>query len=323
MSAVMIMMIASASVGIIWSLPTLLLAVFGISLNRLTGAKATSFLSKNVAYSSIRTNDDPSGWICGRWFVGYVYESDGQQGAPKKDLFVLTTNRCFKRLTVGVAEIGIDGSEKKKIDFLEREGLFWHLSYPSRAIDPPTNIPWGEQKRAIANIIQDFTHTGYSTVLLVGEPGSGKSMIPLQICRELLETCDKVTLVDTWNPTEPGDFFGAIYNKVNPTVKKPLVVVLEEVDGMIGQMHRNEIKINTSTPMPIQIKTKTDWNQFLDRFDRKMYQGVVLCLTSNKPLSWFDSLDSSYTRAGRVNLRCEISKHQHHQTTKIEIQTWS
>lgn len=131
-------------------------------------------------------------------------------------------------------------------------------------------------------------------------------MIPLHLCKHLRETCKKVSLVDTWNPTEPGDFFAAIYNKVNPSATEPLVVVLEEVDGIILAMHRNEIKISPTIAMPIQIKTKTDWNQFFDRFDRKMYPGVILILTTNKSLEWFDELDSSYTRRGRINLRCEV-----------------
>ncbi len=308
MMVMMAMMIVSASIGIIWSMPTLLLTLLGITLNRLTGVKMTSFLSKHVSYASIRTNDDPSGWICGKWFIGYIYETEGQQGANKKELYVLTTNKYFKLLTLGMVELEHDGSEKKQITFLEREGLFWNLSYSSRPINPPINTIWNGQKRVVDEIIQNFTKAEYSTVLLVGKPGVGKSMIPLHLCGELLNTCEKVTFVDTWNPTDPGDSFTAIYNKVNPTIKKPLVVVLEEIDGIVLAMHKNEIKLNQNIPMPIQIKSKSDWNQFFDRFDRKMYPGVILCLTSNKSLSWFDELDPSYTRVGRINLRIEVSR---------------
>jgi len=301
----MFMMILSASIGIIWSMPTLLLNLLGITLHKLTGAKMTSFLSKHVSYASIMTSDDPAGWICGKYYIGYIHETEGQQGARNKDLYLLTTDKYFKVLTLGPKN---DDIEKKQITFLEREGMFWNLSYPSRLINPPTDAPWNNQKQIVDEIIENFSKAEYSTVLLVGQPGAGKSMIPLQLCGKLLETCEKVTFVDTWNPTDPGDSFAAIYNKVNPTIKKPLVVVLEEIDGIILSIHKNEIKYNQNIPMPIQIKSKTDWNQFLDRFDRKMDLGVILCLTSNKSLSWFDELDPSYTRAGRINLRIEVLK---------------
>jgi hypothetical protein len=87
-----------------------------------------------------------------------------------------------------------------------------------------------------------------------------------------------------------------------------LIVVLEEVDGIIMAIHNNTINIPEHIPIPIQIKNKKDWNQFLDRFDRKIYQNVVVFLTSNQNISFFDNLDPSYMRIGRVNGRFEVEK---------------
>ncbi|AYV77386.1 MAG: AAA family ATPase [Dasosvirus sp.] len=266
----------------------------------------TAFLTKHVQISSFKTNDDPSGWVTGWGFIGYVLETSNGRGTTK-DLYILITRKQFNLLIDGqVDEEGKERKENKKINFLEREGLFWNLSYPSRQIDLPEENPWESQKQVIEQIVKDYNLNKYTTVLLAGKPATGKSMIPLYLCKHLTEIYTKVTLVDTWNPTEPGDFFGAIYNKVNPSITEPLVVVLEEVDGIVMAMHQGDIKISSKIAMPIQVKSKTDWNQLLDRFDRKMYTGVILVLTTNKTLQWFDDLDPSYTRKGRINLRCEI-----------------
>ena len=73
-------------------------------------------------------------------------------------------------------------------------------------------------------------------------------------------------------------------------------------------IHNNTIKIPEHIPIPIQIKNKKDWNQFLDRFDRKIYQNVVVFLTSNQNISFFDNLDPSYMRDNRINFKIDLDK---------------
>lgn len=70
-------------------------------------------------------NNDPVGWICGKWFIGYLYESQGQQGSSTKELFLLITQKQLKMLSDGNnSDANGEQEEKKMIDFLERDGLF-------------------------------------------------------------------------------------------------------------------------------------------------------------------------------------------------------
>jgi hypothetical protein len=52
--------------------------------------------------------------------------------------------------------------------------------------------------------------------------------------------------------------------------------------------------------------TKIDWNAFLDKFDMEYYPNIILILTSNKSIDYFNKLDSSYFRNGRVDLKIEL-----------------
>lgn len=307
----------TAGITILWSFPFLLMAPLGYGLQKLSGRKLVSFLAKHVAYSSIRTNDEPSCWVVGKWFIGYVYETSTQNGSAK-ELCVLMNAKKFKAITEG-GDLKDDQSNNT-IEYWERDGTFYSPFYESRNISPPSFRPWPHQEYIIKEISAEFFRSGCVTVLLTGEPGSGKSMIPLHLYAMLLSLHVKVILTDTFNPSEPGDNFGAIYNKANPTPYTPddkttvLVIVIEEVDGMVYAMHNGKIAISTTSPIPIQIKNKTDWNLFFDRFDRGLYQGAILILTSNHPLKWFDDLDPSYMRYGRLSKRFEVVKDKVKQT---------
>ena len=319
----------TAGITILWSFPFLLLTPFGYGMQKLSGRKLISFLTKHVAYSSIRANDEPSGWIVGKWFIGYIYELASQNSSPTKELCILINTRRFKAITEGDVSNSMMPSGKMlngmilkgTLNYMERDGsTYYNLWYDTRQIAPTTLIPWKHQAFIVQQIVDTWMSKGYATVLLTGDPGSGKSMIALHLCTVLLTLCTKVYLTDTFDPFNPGDFFSGINNKAGPTPYTPdgettaLVVVIEEVDGMVYAMHNGKIQNNKSAPIPIQIKNKTDWNLFFDRFDRGLYPGVILILTSNRPLKWFDDMDPSYMRDGRLSAKFEVVREKVKQT---------
>ena len=46
----------------------------------------------------------------------------------------------------------------------------------------------------------------------------------------------------------------------------------------------------------------------MDKIDREYYQNIILIMTSNQKHIYFDALDFSYMRNGRVNLKFELNK---------------
>jgi hypothetical protein len=189
--------------------------------------------------------------------------------------------------------------KKSKIKFYERQGNFFWLTYNNRDINVEKYIARENQKKVISNLKKEYKKSSNVVSVIHGDPGSGKSMIPILLAKEL-----NGYLCDSYNPTEPGDDIAIIYNTIMPTVEKPLILVLEEFDIIIHRIHNNLIQAHKH--IPIQVKDKTSWNTLLDRIDRGLYPNMFLLLTSNSDPIIIDKLDSSYLRQGRVSSRYNL-----------------
>lgn len=287
----------SLTIAVVWSIVFLPASLFGIRVSKVTGSKMSKFLKK-VAHSSIWTNDEPGGWICGKWFIGFVHVVSGERNETK-ELWIMTSKR-FYETNIQQKEVSEDG-KSNSIIYWTREGVFWNLRYNSRQLPLPKRPIREKQDIAVKRIIETFQDKNHAVCLLHGKAGGGKSMTAQYLCAELLKTKKAVNFCDTHAPHDHGDNFDAFYNKINPTEDSPLVLVFEEVDGMLLKVHME--RVEQRHHIPVQIKTKTDWNCFLDKFDREIYPHVILIMTTNRTDRWFDELDVSYMREGRVDLK--------------------
>jgi hypothetical protein len=299
----------SSIIGITWSMVFVMATFIGCSVYKVTGQKFQSFC-KEIKYASIWNNDEPEGWVFGKWYLGYIYKSSSMRGDTTLELFVFTTKK-FYNCNINITDDESENTIRKtKVTFYERDGNgFWNLFYIPRQISIPELEPYEKQTIIINAILKDFIERTYSIVLITGKAGTGKSIIPYFVARDLLNSklftnIKKVSMVDTFNPTQPGDKFNTIYIKSSPKKDKPLIVILEEADILLSNIHSNSIEIHRD--IPIQITNKIQWNMFFDRFDRQLYPHVIFIMTSNKSISYFEELDSSYMRTGRVNCKFEL-----------------
>ena len=289
----------SMTIAIVWSFVFLFASPLGIRVNKVSGFRMKKFLKK-VSCASIWTNDEPEGWICGKWFIGFIHVAASER-SEIRDLWIVSTKKFYES-NIQQKEVDVDG-KSKSITYWVRQGPFWNLQYTSRPLALPKKEVRDSQSSAIKQILATYEANTHVVALLHGKAGGGKSMTGQFLCAQLLKTKKSVHFCDTHMPYENCDNFDTFYNKISPTEDSPLVIVFEEVDGMVSNLHN---KVVEQKHFPIQIKNKTDWNSFLDKFDREIYPHVILLLTTNKSAQFFDELDPSYMREGRVDLKIEF-----------------
>ena len=309
----------STFTSILWSIVFLLPQYFDYVLYHISGNMLNSFIPSIKTYS-YTSNEEPNGWIIGwteGFYIGFLSCSSGNgPHGPMKNLYIFTSKKFYNTYISKNGDSLLDGekknknkllsNEKKTITLFIREGSYYNLSYlPNNYKAPKKLFPPRVTQTLIINEIMNMydldTHP-YVRVLLCSKPGFGKSILAIHLCYELLNRYDKVSFVTTWSPTDPNDSFIRMYNKIKPSVKAPLVILLDEIDIMVTTMLEGKIILSDASPMPIEIRNKKEWNTFFDSFDIEIYKYVIVIMTSNKHTSYFNNLDPSLLREGRIDI---------------------
>mgnify|MGYP003386027653 CR=1 FL=1 len=283
-------------IGLLWSSPMLVANLFGLKLCETTSDVQYNLIKNLLTGASIWKNQEPCGWIYGKEFIGYVehYESTKIVTILAFDNFLETHNF----INLSKQEIVEEKKDDTTLTIWMREGIYCWLHY-ERSIITFMKTPLTHQIDPIENILNHAQNNINTVALLHGSSGTGKSMIPMLIAKIL--NCG---LIDSFNPTDPGDTMIKLINKVKPSKNKKIVIVLEEVDNIINNIHNNLVTLHKN--IPTLVRNKEGWNNFLDKFDREYFQHVVLIMTTNKKPDYFDSLDVSYMRKGRVDLKISL-----------------
>jgi hypothetical protein len=285
----------STIIGLLWSFPMLFLNVVGLKLCKTSSRIHFESIKKILKGASIWINQEPSGWTYGYGFVGYIesFEDTSVVTIIAFDNFLLENKFIYN-------EEKEENVQKKEetLTIWCREGNYCWLHYNSININFSKN-PMDYQLPVLNSIIQHINGNVNTSVLLYGKAGSGKSMIPMLIAKKL-----NYDLVDGFNPTDPGDTMSKMINRIKPTSNKKIIVVLEEIDIIIHNIHNNNIIQHKN--IPTLVKNKEGWNNFLDKIDREFFEHIVLIMTSNQKPEYFDILDQSYMRKGRVNLKLNL-----------------
>jgi hypothetical protein len=304
----------SSIMAIGWSFPFIIAPLIGMQFYIVSEHKVTRLLKKIPKYSSLLLNDEADGWIIGWPFIGYIFTKE-KDGGKQVELYLFTTKKYFeakiKEISTNIEDENIANTviqNTHKIKILDREGTYSWFRYSKRITsDMQCFKARPNQQLIIDNIMEYYKKNKNGVILLHGEKGIGKSMIPILLAKEFVNLDNKkntdpddiVSYCDTFNPTDPGDSFITLYNTSYPTKNTPLIIVFEEVDIIIKKIHNTNIERHKNSP--IMIRDKTSWNQFFDRFDRKYYPYTIIMMTTNETPDYINNMDLSYIRDGRVN----------------------
>lgn len=296
----LIILAITTLLSIIWSIIFVLPALFGYQLRKIDGLRLNTLQSK-VSFSSLYVDDTPEGWCFGKWFICYII-TESTEKSQKKYAYVIC-NPTYYNQTICKKDTT---KVSKTITFLYKTEPYWWSKYVQLPFEPKQYTIRNNQRTTIDDILNVYEKTSKVVCYLYGETRTGKSSIPKILASKMKETCETVYYTDTFKPTDPNDSFFVLHTTVNPNKESPLIVVLEEVDGIIRNAHEKTVPRHNH--LPISITDKSSWNTFLDRFDDNMFKNVILIMTSNEPISNINKLDPSYLGENRVNITREIKR---------------
>ena len=237
----------------------------------------------------------PSGVFIGLNCIGYYTAGSKFENASK--INIITRPEIFKALikndestfTIEKGETIV--TEKKRVSVYSVSGSYIDTYYSSREIDVTNLQPHGEQSTIMSKIISIFNERGRATIFLHGISGAGKSTVGFLVAKQL-----GASFCHTFNPTSPGQNLNRLAQMADIS-EQPLVVVIEEVDILIEQIHANKVLLHKE--VQTSIYNKSTYNTFMD--DMFFFKNVILIMTSNTSEDKLCELDPSYLRKGRVD----------------------
>ena len=284
--------------------PFLLLTLkcFSVNMYHITNKDKINYLRhklKECICSSYTDDNKPVGVVLPKNMDYICYFPESTQG---RSVYIFINNTKLTNILEQIHKPVIEKLIPQEIDcnqcminYCYRMGDYNYFEYTKRKMYINSHIFSDQQKIVYDNIMRVYNEKNNVKCYLYGNVSSGKTFLAYLMAREL-----NCYLCDTFNPTEPSDSFSNIYNLINPTPKKPLIILLDEADVMIKHIHYETIiphKNNT-----IQVYNKTTWNSMLDKLDYGLYPNVILMLCSNVPHKDINKLDESYLREGRIDL---------------------
>jgi hypothetical protein len=190
-----------------------------------------------------------------------------------------------------------------KIKVYMRHGGYKNIYYIPLSLDISHINPIGSQGPIVEDIIHIYKKKERATIFIHGVTCAGKSSIGYLLAKEL-----KGHFCHTFKPTDPGDSFCNLIHELNgrgnEDLDAPLIIVLEEVNEIIGYIHNKSLKRHSE--MPISVYDKSSWCNFLD--DMIFYKNIILLLTSNESKELIDSIDPAYLREGRIDAVFSMSE---------------
>jgi hypothetical protein len=190
--------------------------------------------------------------------------------------------------------------ENNHIIYFTYSGSIGYNCISEMQINLPNIEQWYPYQESLyENIMQFYNEHNYCKIFLSGEPGKGKTYFSYLLAQRL-----NCYMTDQYNPTDPGEYLNNLYYRAKKiSLKKPLIIMLDEVDVTIDKIQNKEIIPHKN--FKSEVHDKISWNQFMDRISFGLYPYIIIVMISNKKKTQLDKTDPSYLRSGRVDICVE------------------
>jgi hypothetical protein len=257
-------------------------------------------------------NGKPAGTMYGKWFICW----DGlNRTTYKPNMIVFTFEKFHQSVCVEkthqpvciVNESVINVAIPKTFNIYFLKGSFIEQKFTKNIVNITKNGEFPFQTKIVDTIIGTYEKKKNAVVFISGPVGCGKSAVANQLIRRLSKVKKyKCNFTNKYNMIDPGNTFSSIYSHVGPEENSPLIVLIDEVDGILRLITGNGIPSHNK--IPIEVRNKNDWNSFFDAIDWGFFKNTIFILTTNLTLAQIDKFDPAYTREGRVDAKFEIDK---------------
>lgn len=189
--------------------------------------------------------------------------------------------------------------QQNAITYLSFSGSYGHFYINERSIhlSPNQSLHWYDyQTQLFRDMLNFYKDHNYCKVFLSGSPGKGKTFFAYLMAQKL-----NCYLTDQYNPTDPGSSLNTLYHRAKKvSAKKPLIIVLDEVDVLLSKLHNKEVVQHKH--FKSEVSDKTSWNQFLDKVSYGLYPYLMVIMISNKKRGYIEKMDPAYLREGRIDV---------------------
>lgn len=279
----------------------LFLKLFNIHMYRINNKEKIILINSDIGkcICSDYSNDNPNGIIIPRHLKYLVIATHGTQS---NSIYIFTSkknmdffNKHEKKHKIEKIYTNVIEKKDNTISYWDRNGDYNYFEYTKRNIYINDFSFTTEQRQIYENIMEIYNNKNNVKCFIYGKPGSGKTFISYLMAREL-----NCYLCDSFNPTQPSDYLSNLYNRVSPNAKKPLILLLDEIDVLIHNIHYEKIAPHKNNT--IQVFNKMTWNHFIDKIDYGMFPNLILILCSNITSREINRIDPCYLREGRIDL---------------------
>jgi ABC-type lipoprotein export system ATPase subunit len=146
--------------------------------------------------------------------------------------------------------------------------------------------PKDNQIEILKEINLVFNEKNNCVVLIIGEPGIGKSRVSLLLSQQL-NCCVLDCSVSTID-----NYYKKYYVDNNP-----IIFIIDEVDIELESIENVDL-VNISRKDEY-VFTKKEWNTVFDHIDLGFYPGLIILMTSNK----INDKYNSELRRGRIDIK--------------------
>lgn len=302
-----------------------LICILGVRVYIIFSSDIQKKILSKIRYSThIDENNTPLRYFFDTNYIGYYNEND-------RKLFLICSYENYKKVLKISNEnktvqnennYGEDNIEEIKEKEIKEEyiTIFYknnqtdYVYYKQREFNVQNFKSIKHQQKTIDLIIKNWNDSSNKSIvcMLYGEPNTGKSMVSILLAKKL-----KGKYCKTFKPTDPGDSIDTIYNTCFPTIMSPLIILLDEFDIILDNIHNQKLTLREK--VLTQVTDKISWNQFFDNISIGFYPYTIFILTTNlNPKFINEKYDNSYIRKNRCHLFIEM-KYEEDEETLMSI----